>query len=71
LYEQLETAAPGSLLVWERRYGPTPDFNLQLDTLSADPRWREIHRSPADVSGDSFVHVFERVPVARSSRPAS
>jgi len=70
LYAQLGTAAPGSLFVWERRYAPSPDFNLQLKDVHADPRWREILRSPPDASGESFVHVFERLPTIPSSFPS-
>lgn len=59
LYERLADAAPGSILVWEPRYGPSPDFDLPLEVLRADPRWRELSLAvPAEGSGS--VHVFER-----------
>jgi len=59
LYERLADAAPGSILVWEPRYGPSPDFELPLGVLRADPRWKELPLAvPAEKSGS--VHVFER-----------
>jgi len=67
LYEELRSAPAGSILVWEQRYGPSPDFNLQLDALRADPQWREIYRSPADSTGAAFVVAFERVAVTPAS----
>jgi hypothetical protein len=64
LYEELRCAPAGSILVWEQRYGPSPDFNLQLDALRADPRWREVYRRPADSAGAPFVVVFGRAAVS-------
>lgn len=60
LYEELGVAPAGSLLIWERRYGPSPDFNLSLEALRVDPHWRELYRSPPDDAGGSFVYGFER-----------
>jgi hypothetical protein len=59
-HRQLGAARPGTIFLWEARYAPSPDANIQLEPLLGDRRWREIHAGPADATRRPFVRVFER-----------
>lgn len=66
-------AAPGSIIIWDQRYGPHPHTGLALRELRDNPRWfRLLYRSPATSHEGIFAYVFEKLagPVA-STCPAA
>jgi len=55
-------AEPGSIIVWDKRYGPDPHTGLALRELRDNPRrFRLLYRSPATHHEGIFVYVFEKL----------
>ena len=55
-------AAPGSIIIWDQRYGPHPHTGLALPELRDNPRrFRLLYRSPATSHEGIFAYVFEKL----------
>jgi len=56
---ELNKAPPGSVLIWEGRYGPNPPRTRTLYDYLSDAHYRLLTRS--EVSGEPFCFAFEKL----------
>lgn len=58
-FDNLESAKPGTLVIWENHYGQRLYGNVPVEALRADPRW-EMNYEVESGDGQFRVVIFER-----------
>lgn len=57
--QAVESAPPGSIIIWDRHYSPRLHFLVPLDTLQDNPRFRLLRHRTAWRNFD--IYVFEKM----------
>jgi hypothetical protein len=60
--QEADSAPPGTLFIWDRKFAPDDDHRLPLTSFQASPEWRLVTRVPGPSSEASLSFaVFEKI----------